>query len=69
VGAALQKQRESYATRNMFGAMGVDYVVHVPLAAAEITGFRHDRSSDTKDAYREVTTLEPINRNSLRTKS
>jgi hypothetical protein len=53
---ALQKQREHN---------GVDYVFDVPLnAAAEITGFRHDRGQ--KDAYREVTTLEPINGNSLR---
>jgi hypothetical protein len=61
--AALQKQRESDAGRKP-GEWGVDYVFDVPLnAAAEITGFRHDRG---EDAYREVTTLEPINGNALR---
>ena len=71
--ATLQKQRERDAMRKP-GEWGVDYVFDVPLiAAAEITGFRHDRSPGTKDAYRrkedayrEVTTLEPINGNSLR---
>jgi hypothetical protein len=58
--AALQKQREHYARREW----GVDYVFDVPLnTAAEITGFRHDRGKE--GAYREVTTLEPINGNSL----
>jgi hypothetical protein len=68
-GAELQKQRESYARRNIFGGWGVDYVFDVPLAAAaEITGFRHDRGPPgprKEDAYRDVTTLEPINGNSL----
>src|SRR5262245_43940258 len=64
--AALQKQRESYARRNIFGGWGVEHVFDVPLAAAaEITGFRHDRGFG-EDAYREVTTLEPINGNALR---
>jgi hypothetical protein len=64
--AALQKQRERNAMRKP-GEWRVDYVFDVPLnAAAEITGFRHDRDPDKEDAYREVTTLEPINGNSLR---
>jgi hypothetical protein len=67
--AALQKQREDDARRQP-GEWGVDYLFNVPLeAAAEITGFRHDRYSGRgrrQDAYRDVTTLEPINGNSLR---
>ena len=64
--SALQKQRERNATRKP-GEWGVDYVFDVPLAAAaEITGFQHDRGFGKEDAYREVTTLEPINGNSLR---
>ena len=67
--AALQKRRESDARRKP-GEWGVDYVFDVPLiAAAEITGFRHDRSfgkERKEEAYREVTTLEPINGNALR---
>jgi hypothetical protein len=65
--AALQKQRESYARRNIWGGWGVDYLLDVPVdAAAEITGFRHDGGFDKEGAYREVATLEPINGNSLR---
>jgi hypothetical protein len=57
--AALQRQRRDP------GEWGVDYVFDVPLnTGAEITGFRHDRGKE--DAYREVTTLEPINGNALR---
>jgi hypothetical protein len=64
--AALQKQRENNATRKL-GEWGVDYVFDVPLnAAAEITGFRHNRGFGKEDAYREVTALEPINGNALR---
>ena len=64
--AALQKQRERNAMRKP-GEWGVDYVFDVPLnAVAEITGFRHDRGRGKEDAYREVTTLESINGNSLR---
>jgi hypothetical protein len=50
------------------GEWGVDYVFDVPLAAAaEITGFRHDRGPPGGyDAFRDVTTLEPINGNVLR---
>ena len=59
--AALQKRRK---------IGGADYVFDVPLdAAAEVTGFRHDRSfgkERKEEAYREVTTLEPINGNALR---
>jgi hypothetical protein len=62
--ATLQKQRESDARRKP-GEWGVDYLFDVPVAAAaEITGFRHTRAGG-EDAYREVTTLEPINGNSL----
>ena len=65
----MQKQRERNAMRKS-GEWGVDYVFDVPLiAAAEITGFRHDRSfgkERKEEAYREVTTLEPINGNVLR---
>jgi len=54
---ALRKRRE---------IGGADYVFAVPLdAAAEITGFRHTRAFK-EEAYREVTTLEPINGNALR---
>ena len=67
--ASLQKQRERNAMRKS-GEWGVDYVFDVPLiAAAEITGFRHDRSfgkERKEEAYREVTALEPINGNALR---
>jgi hypothetical protein len=65
--AALQKQREHNATRKL-GELGVDYIFNVPLAAAaEITGFRHDRGPPGRyDAFRDVTTLEPINGNVLR---
>ena len=65
--AALRKQRASDAKRKS-GEWGVDHVFSVPLeAAAEITGFRYDRGGRGKvDAYREVTTLELINGNSLK---
>ena len=65
--ATLQKQRESDARRKP-GEWGVDYLFDVPVAAAaEITGFRHDRGPPGRyDAFREVTTLEPINGNALR---
>jgi hypothetical protein len=64
--AALQKQRELDARRKP-GEWGVDYLFDVPLdAAAEITGFWHYRGPGKEDAYREVTTLEPIKGNSLR---
>ena len=63
--AALQRQRESYARRNIFGGWGVDYIFDVPFnVATEITGFHHNRGFE-EGAYREVTTLEPINGNSL----
>ena len=61
----MQKQSESDARRKP-GDWGVDYVFSVPLdVAAEITGYRHNRAGG-EEAYREVTTLEPINGNALR---
>ena len=61
----MQKQRERNAMLKS-GEWGVDSVFDVPLAAAaEITGFRHNRAFQ-EEAYREVTTLEPINGNALR---
>lgn len=63
--AALQKQREHDARRQP-GELGVDYLFDVPLdAAAEITGYRHDSGREEPSAYRDVTTLVPINGNSL----
>ena len=62
---ALQKQRERNAMLKS-GEWGVDSVFDVPLAAAaEITGFRHNRAFQ-EEAYREVTNLKPINGNVLR---
>jgi hypothetical protein len=64
--AALQKQRADDAMRKP-GEWGVDYVFDVPVnAAAEITGFRHDRGRGKEEAYRELTTLELINGNALK---
>jgi hypothetical protein len=48
-------------------SLPVDYLFDVPLdAAAVITGFRHNKGKGKGAAYREVTTLEPINGNALR---
>jgi hypothetical protein len=64
--ATLQKQRQRNAMRKP-GEWGVDYVFDVPLiAAAEITGFRHDGGPGKEDAYRDVTTLALINGNSVK---
>jgi hypothetical protein len=64
--AALQDQRESDAMAKP-GEWGVDYVFGVPLkAAAEITGFRHNKDLSKEDEYRELTALEPVNGNSVR---
>ena len=61
----MQKQRERNAMLKS-GEWGVDSVFDVPLAAAaEITGFRHNRAFQ-EEAYREVTNLKPINGNVLR---
>ena len=70
-GAALEKRRTDEAKQTSDPWGPADYVFSVPVAAAaEITGFRHDRapaaSPRKEDAYREVTTLEPINGNALR---
>jgi hypothetical protein len=66
-GAALEKRRTAEAEHKPSDCWGpADYVFDVPLeTAATITGFRHNRAFQ-EDAYREVTTLEPINGNALR---
>ena len=67
----MEKRRTDEAKQTSDPWGPADYVFSVPVAAAaEITGFRHDRapaaSPRKEDAYREVTTLEPINGNALR---